>query len=760
MPRVKRLALKLLTVRLGLALSVALSGPAARGVTQARAASSTQPLTVSAVFAGQTLSPEAPLELRLSRPLLPAEGGLAIFIAATDVTDLVEASDPVTLKYHPRPLPLPVGETKVTVYLDSPGQGWKQIAQISFRVAKTQAETLARSRSQAGPQPREQAPATGQPPEAAAGREGFSLMPSLSVSAQSQPAVSFAPASARPGRATFTDLALRGSLRSLAASGPFGLQNQFDVVGSSYRPEALRYSTLGDQAPRIDLAGYLMQFKLGPVGLNAGGISYGSHRHLIDRFTSRGLSLSLPLGKRADVSVAALNGTNIVGWGNFFGLGRRDHQVVSGTIGYEVLADRPGGLRVEASVLTGSLLPESGFNQNLINDAEKSRGAALRVSASDKEQRLQLDAGFSRSLSANPHDPLLDPQRSAVSVRPVTSNAYYLDAGYQILREVPLTGTTKASLQVNYQHERVDPWFRSVPAAVRANKLLNRAGLVAKLGAVTAAYSHARFNDNLDDVPSILKTLTRQHGLMIGVPLATFFGQRGSSSRPPAWLPSLSYSYDRTHQFGAGVPENSDFKEAQVPDQVAANHLLTAEWQTQRWRYSYRLTYTAQDNLGGNRGGAKLRNMVHGLTLGFAPHSGFDVSFDLNVERVLSLDTNLNKDARRADGTLRFGLFANWRPTGRMTVGANLSSTGARSLGDLSLTSSNRNTQFDLQWSWRFMGQAQAEQERAAKFRPKLQGQFHVRGAHRFARSRNELQRLDGFNRTSTLSAGLTFTLF
>ncbi len=57
-----------------------------------------------------------------------------------------------------------------------------------------------------------------------------------------------------------------------------------------------------------------------------------------------------------------MNGPSIVGWGNFFGLDRRDHQVVSGKVGFEMLANRPGGLRAEASVLRGSLLPLNNFN--------------------------------------------------------------------------------------------------------------------------------------------------------------------------------------------------------------------------------------------------------------------------------------------------------------------------------------------------------------------------------------------------------------
>jgi hypothetical protein len=40
-----------------------------------------------------------------------------------------------------------------------------------------------------------------------------------------------------------------------------------------------------------------------------------------------------------------LNGTSIVGFGNFFGLNNRNHQVFSAAWGHEFIKARPGGLR-------------------------------------------------------------------------------------------------------------------------------------------------------------------------------------------------------------------------------------------------------------------------------------------------------------------------------------------------------------------------------------------------------------------------------
>ena len=131
--------------------------------------------------------------------------------------------------------------------------------------------------------------------------------------------------------------------------GRFGSQTQFDFAGSTFQPEALRFGTLGKEAPQIDLSSYLVQLQLGRAKIAIGHTSFGSSRHLINSFFSRGITLTVPITKRFDFSVAAMNGTSVVGYDNFFGLGKSKHQLQSATIGVELIPKRPGGLRLEFS---------------------------------------------------------------------------------------------------------------------------------------------------------------------------------------------------------------------------------------------------------------------------------------------------------------------------------------------------------------------------------------------------------------------------
>jgi hypothetical protein len=678
----------------------------------------------------------------LNRPLQAAEGRIAVLIGATDVSALLEVTA-ATLSYTPR-LPLPIGDSEVAVYLVSPAYQWREVARFPLRVAAPTPATPPAEQpppAVAPPQPEE----NGQPPTALKRRWGFDkveMTPSATIGIKSQSAEGHFPASLRPERIHFTDVTMQTALRTNLARGAFHLQSNFNLVGASFQKEALRFGELGNAAPQVDLAGYLIQTQYGRAGFSLGHIAFGANRHLIANFASRGLAITLPMGKRADFSLAAMNGTNIVGWSNFFGLNRRQHQIISGTLGIELDRERPGGRRLEASLVSGSRLPLNNFNQRAITDAEQNQGAGLRFIASDKTNRLRLEAGLARNRFTNPPDPLLNAPRpgqgiEVVPVREETRQARYLDLSYGLLRDLKLSEQKKLNLTFNLRHERVDPFFRSVAAFTQADRLQNQLELTGNLGEFTATVAHTRLNDNLDDIPSVLKTFTRRSNLVMGGPLGSL---RKSAAQQARWWPRVAYIYDRVHQFGAGLPINASFPLDRVPDQISANHNFTAEWSWAKWRAGYRFNQSSQDNRQPGRERADFLHLVNGLTLGLTPHNAFELNFELSAEQAKNLEL------RRLDRTLRLGATTNWRMTSRTALSFNLSTIGA---GDLARTASNRSIEGFAQWSYRFG----YEQTRWKKF----QGQFFIRYANRYARSRDRLFALNSLIKTWTLNAGVSF---
>ena len=714
-------ALRLIT----LVLVILTAAPAGAQTTQ-------QELTVTADFAAEhPVAATEQIRLRLSRRLQSDEGTLAVFIGRTDVTSLFTPSEGA-VTYSSQALPLPAGDTIVTVYLILSDGEWKEIAKLPLRVEDKQ--------------PNVAVPAATEPPTNGKRRWlGFDraeFKPSLTVNLRSQSAVLYYPDSNRPDRINFTDVSFSGSLVSNLTRGDFNTQSQFDVVGVSYQREALRFGERGDAAPQIDLSNYSMQLQVKKIKVQVGHSSYGSNRYLINGFSSRGFNVIVPFNERFDFSFSAMNGTSIVGWNNFSGLQQRKHKVVSGTLGYEILPKRPGALRFEVGLLRGSLLPLSNFNQSTLTDAETSRGLGARVVASDKEGRFRLEAGYARSRFGNPTDPLLNQGFVVVPVRESGKGARYLELSYQFLKDFALNKDKKANLTFAFRHNRVDPLFRSVAVFAQADRADNQFELTGGIGDINAAFSYNRIGDNLDDIPSILKTLTRRNGLQVGGPLISFFG--GTASPSNWWLPRVSYGFDRTHQYGAFLPLNSDFNSpSQIPDQASRNQTFNAEWQRERLRFGYRLNHVFQDNRQLGRERADFRSLINTITVGVQPHKRLEVNMDLSFEDANSLETG------RIDQTRRAGVSFNWQTTKKSTLAATVSSIFA---GDAANVSRSRNADLDLQWSIRF-GIGKGEYR-------KVQGQFFVRYANRYARVTDNLFFLHNITKIQTGNVGVTFTFF
>lgn len=694
----------------------------------------TSALAVTASFTGkQTISPLERISMNLNRPLQTTEGRLVVFIGLTDMTALFTAT-PNSLSYAPKALPLPTGETPVTIHLVSPTDEWRELARFSLRVAgnpTTEASTAENAKRRYG-------------------FDKFNVDPGVTIGVVGQPREVHFPAANRPERPTYTDVTLQGTLQTSMTRGLFNAQTNFDVVGASFQGQALRFGTMGNAAPNIDLSNYLMQFQFNKAKVELGGVSFGSNRFLMDSFSSRGITVTMPVNKRLDVAVAAINGSSIVGWSNFFGLDERKHQHISGTIGYEFLPERRGGLRLEASVLRGSLLPISNFNEGNITDAEQSKGFGLRLRASNKSERLRADAGFARSRINNPNDPTLTQGLIVAPARAATRNAHYVEVGYDVLRDYKLTETKKANLTVNLRHEQVAPLFRSVAADTQANKAQNQFEVIGSVGEFTLTASNFRFHDNLDNLPSVMKAFTRREAVLFGAPLASL---SRNPEKPARWLPTLSYGFDRTHQFASALPSNADFRLQQLPNLISTNHTFSSDWQTEHWRFGYRYNQSLQRNRAeGLLIPATLGNVAHGLSVSWSVTRSLDLTFDVSRENLQSLDSNANKDKERNDRTWRYGGTFAWRITQYSALTFNLNDTLGRSLGDRSLSSNLRNLGYDAQWSHSFA----REQGRLSK----VKAQFYIRYANQYSRSLDVLFGFNHLTRSQVLNTGLSFTFF
>ncbi|HKE55398.1 MAG TPA: hypothetical protein VKB46_01810 [Pyrinomonadaceae bacterium] len=727
------------------------------------ASAAPEDLTVAASFSERRpVTPEESIELRLNRPLAPPEKRIAVFLDQTDLSSLF-SPDHLSLRYSPQLWPLPLGEGVVTVYLVSEPDNWKEIARFKLRVIKTRSPETTGSQDRAesksefvkagfqlpdpGPEfltsPTQNSSAANDPKPADANKNHkLKFIPSLNLTVKSQPAQSTFPVpEGSQQRATFVDLTMQASLRNEATYGFLNSQSSFDFAGSTFQQEALRFGTLGEQAPRVDLASYLVQFQTGKVKYQIGSFTYGAQRQLINSFSSRGVMVTVPFLKHFDFSAAAMNGTQLVGYDNFFGLSKRKHQMFSGTLGVEFMPKRPGGLRLEVALLNAYFQPLAGFNRGVITDTQRSRGLSLRLLASDKSGRFHLDSGFTRSFFVTANDPTLSQGSSLVVVPNLTRNAHYLEVSYEVLRNVSLTKHKRLNLNLAFKEENVAPLFRSLGASTQADKIQYEFNATGSLNEIFAQFGHSNFHDNLRNIPSILRTLNSGTRFSIAAPASAFLNLKKNRT----WLPRLSYSFDRFHAFAAAIPVNGGFEidPSSVPDLIGTNNNFSADWQIKKFTFGYSLNRSFQNNQQTGREQADRGVLVNTGRVGMALSSRLALNLDLSSE------SSANKETGRVDRTARVGPGINWQLSKSMGLSASLANTIA---GDAGKTSHSRNTEFDCAWTYRFT--------RGTENMKKVSGQFFIRYANHYSHLFDSVFLTNSLRKNQTLTANFSFTFF
>lgn len=659
---------------------------------------------------GEWVDRDAELRLATNRVLLPAEGYLAVMVGAMDMTGLFVKHGKM-LSYAPGLVPLPSGEHELVLYLIAPGNEWRELARFDLRV-----------RSELG-------------------LDRQSLAQQINLNNAGQLAEGHNPDSNAPQRDKYQDFTGQATLNSEMIRGTFEVRSNWALAGASKKNQTLRFFEKGDNAAHIDLASYLIAVGDGTTNLSMGHINHGRQKHLINFYSSRGLLLESKIGTQVDMSAAVVNGTDIVGWNNFLGLSNANHRIHSGTIGIEFVPENPGAFRIEGSAMDASSQPLNNFNQGVINDAEQSKGIGFKMQGNTWAQRVRYEAGFARSRFVNPQDPFLAQGAAIVEVRPETKNARYADLTIGLLQNLSLGQEWQTNVNLNVRHERVDPLYRSLTAFAKADYLENALDLQANLGMINLQYSHARSEDNLDEIPSILKTKTRVSSVNAGLPLPYLFNPaKGAKS----WLPSVAYSFNRVHQFAAGLPVNGGFSDGHLPDQVSDSHNASLNWQIATWSLGYQLSRNDQDNRQPGRENADFYNLNNSFTVSLSPFSRLNLNVDLSLEKAE------NKEQQRVDRTRRYGFGFNLQTTKASNLNVVFSTTSSE---DDAKISENNDMFLNAQWSLNFY-------LKRSVVKNWMQGQVFIRYARKESSSKDILFGFDSELDNWTLNTGVNLSLF
>jgi hypothetical protein len=587
--------------------------------------------------------------LRVKVDSLNLNQPIAVFLGDTDITakTKIEGQE---LVYQSNLLPLPVGEQPLTIYLTKSADNWETLATFLIKVEPAVAQSPTAPAQDSPPPSTAQSPtapgkdSTAPPATAKAPENIFTVKPKFTANLKSQlfeKRTADAGASQRPSA---LDLSFTGGLSSKYKSGSTAIDGSFNVVGSTFQPDALRFNQLQGRASQFDLSEYIVDLTDSGNKFSIGHVCVGNHPLLFNNLCTRGLSGKVQLNDFADVSIGRVSTTKIVGFENILGVERSANALTGASLGLQVMNNAADGVRLETTLFGGSRLPEAGFEVGEVVDAEESNGIGWRLTGTNDTGRWKADAGFARSTFANiaANDPQLTGGLNVVPLQAVTKNAWYAETNYELLKDLPLDGKRKLSLNANLRVEQADPQFGTIGATVNADRLQTQYGLNATIAGANIQLQQTNFEDNIVNIPNLLKTKNRSTIVGLTFPLQSFLEIKNPL------LPTVSYNYQQTSQLGSiAAALNGGFNlPSQIPDLSSAIHKLGLSWDTPDVVFNYKFSSSVDDNRQLGRENADFRRLNHQVSVDLKPspqlrfNLGYNFTNSLNVEQNLTRFTN------------------------------------------------------------------------------------------------------------------------
>ncbi|MGB0722833.1 MAG: hypothetical protein ACPGU7_10610 [Gammaproteobacteria bacterium] len=665
---------------------------------------------------GTWIKPDSAFSVRIADTAFELST-LRVMIGNTDYTALFRQQAPGVLDFRPGVLNLPAGINELRVIAGS--------AAAEEVLHSEQLRVLT-----------------------ASGFEDAEFEPRLSLQFKSQFDQNTAGSAPAPERPTFEDLDMTAGWSSRHTRGDWSLTSEGNIQGFSDEQNALRFAELGGDAPRIDLADYRMGLSNvagdgegSAVAL--GHISYGGNALILDNAATRGIRGRHRLSERFDISAATMNGTSIVGWDNPFGLDHQEHSITGITAGMEALPSRPGALRLELLYMEASIRNESNFDTGEVTDAEKNDGWGYTLMGESESGRLRGAYTWASSRYTNPEDPFLDQGFGSRDVITTTNEAKRLSLQYDVLAGWTADGfeAWPLNLTLDYQYDRADPLFQAVSTSAQPDQEISALRASAALGPISAVAGRTDSEDNLDNLPSILKTGTDISTAGLTLPLRTLVASVRESGEPgPFWLPDLSVNYSETHQRGLNQP--IDFANGHVPDQFNTQWSYGATWNAERWGFTANYNVGDQDNRQPGRELSDFSNRTLDLSVNVRPTDTLDITLSHAMGDQRDDERNLNSFSHGWGLALNWAFADRWNFSGTYNLNETDDSQDLSAGRDFSATS---------QLSHDFVVPA---------FGESLPGQFFL--THSLTRNRSE-EKAFGFSDQGhawTLQLGISLTVF
>ena len=592
----QNLAHKRFSATLALALLWSLAGQAHAG------------LVVAGSEEGQWRDALAPLEIRYRQDSTSvSRGRLRFFVDEMEITPLLQRVAPGVYRYPGASWPLPAGLHDLKLYRQNDRE-WELLDETELRILSS------------------------------GGFEEASWTPRADVSATGRDERND---STDVGNETLQQrqLALESGLETVHRRGDWQIDSNWQWVGSSSPEQSLRYDELEQDAPRLDLSEYRIDLRRRAWAAAIGHQQRGGNPLLIDQFSNRGVGLAWNSRQGAALELAVQAARPLVGWSNPLGLSDANKdRILSLGLSQPLpdLAGIPVVLRLD--LLSARRVADPGFDEAAVTDLARSRGAGIGLRIGDESQRWSLRIDYARSRHENPPE---DFEQDFVE-QPTTlvskDEARSIGLRYRLLDD--LSGESgDSSLDLLLDWRRIDPFYQSIAAEITPNEDRKALGLEGRWRRLAWQAELARSEDNLDELPNVLKTLTREQRISASLDLTGENGEGG-------WLPSrLNLEWSRQHQFGDNLPVGFD-PDSHIPDQVDEQQGLDLEWSMSASSLQLRLAHSTQDNRQPGRDQADFENREIGLSMNAAIRDNLSLQLAWAQVKAEELEQALERRSR------------------------------------------------------------------------------------------------------------------
>jgi hypothetical protein len=264
---------------------------------------------------GKTVTPTDTVSWTFQQAPNAGDGQFAVMAGIEDVSPNCRWVSPTQLDCVFAAMPLPVGTIDIKFFTVAADNQWLELAKSSFTVAGASSAAQAQ----------------------AADAKHNVFTPSLIVGAKSQAYESHTAGAVAPVRETYLDGTLQAGLQTENYGSDWSTKSQINIVGSSYKPEAVNFGAQGANASKVDVANYLIgatsQNAMGLTSASLGNVQAGNNPLLANGIGNRGALVTQKFNERFDLSLAAQNGSSIVGAPNILGLADNQHRMSTATIG-------------------------------------------------------------------------------------------------------------------------------------------------------------------------------------------------------------------------------------------------------------------------------------------------------------------------------------------------------------------------------------------------------------------------------------------